>query len=211
MTFQNLTLKIGTNYIPGEEELDHIKNCILPVPTEKLASLEIEIHHVENIYSNLTGQCQVLLTEIKGYHSLISLAHRLPLDILQEVFLHSLPTSHNTLMDSNECPLLLTCICSGWRGIALSTPQLWSSIHIPIPPITRGHPHEWGSINFWDLPEEFRISTLLSLKNYATAISNWLGRLGVSPLCISLYDPGDSFVPKEHYEIIINSFLSFAN
>jgi hypothetical protein len=209
MAFSNLISQIGTNYIPGEEELDHIKNSVLPEPTAKLTDLEIEINRVEEIYSSLTEQRQVLLAEIEGYHNLISPARRLPIDILQEIFLHTLPTTHNALMDSYDCPLLLTQICNGWRRIALSTPQLWSSIHIPVPPIARGHPHHWGPIHFGELPEEFRISTLSCLKSYATSITNWLGRSGVTPLSISLYDPRDSFVPKEHYEIIIDSFLPF--
>jgi hypothetical protein len=211
MAFSNLTSHIGTNYIPSEEELDHIKNSILPEPTAKLADLEVEINRVQEIYSSLMGKRQVLLAEIEGYHNLISPARRLPTDILQEIFFHTLPTTHNALMDPYECPLLLTQICNGWRRIALSTPQLWSSIHIPVPPIARGYPHQWGPIHFGELPEEFRISTLSCLKSYATSITNWLRRSGVTPLSISLYDPRDSFVPKEHYEIIIDSFLPFAH
>ena len=141
---------------------------------------------------------------------MISPARRLPIDILQEIFFHTLPTTHNALLDPQNCPLLLTQICNGWRRIALSIPQLWSSVHIPVPHIARGYPHQWGPIHFNELPEKFRISTLSCLKNYATFITNWLGRSGVSPLSISLYDPRDSFVPKEHYDIIIDSFLPFA-
>ena len=209
MAFSNLTWQIGTNYIPSEEELDHIKNSILPEPTAKLAVLEIEITRIQEIYSKLMEQRQALLTEIEGYHNLISPARRLPTDILQEIFLHTLPTTHNALMDLQYCPLLLTQICHGWRRIALSTPQLWSSIHIPVPSIASG-PHQWGTIYFGNLTEEFRISTLSWLTNYATSITNWLGRSGVSPLSISLYDRRGSVVPKEHYEIIIDSFLPFA-
>ena len=67
MAFSNLTSQIGTNYIPSEEELDHIRNSILPKPTAKLADLEIEITRIQEIYSSLTEQRQVLLTEIEGY------------------------------------------------------------------------------------------------------------------------------------------------
>ncbi|KIM43897.1 hypothetical protein M413DRAFT_370929 [Hebeloma cylindrosporum] len=211
MAFLNLTSQIGTNYIPSEEELDHIKNSLLPVPTDKLASLEIEINRAYEIYSSLLEQRQALLDEIQGYRGLISPARRLPVDVLQEVFLHTLPTSHNAVIDPQQCPILLTRICRGWRSIALSTPQLWSSIHIPVPHITRRQINQWGPINFLNLPEEFKMSTLSSLKNYATIISNWLGRSGASPLSITLHDAQSFSVPKEHYEIIIDSFLPFAN
>ncbi|KIM43913.1 hypothetical protein M413DRAFT_371174 [Hebeloma cylindrosporum] len=211
MAFRNLTSQIGTNYIPSEEELDHIKNSLLPAPTEKLASLEIEINRVHKLYSSLLEQRQALLDEIEGYRSLISPARRLPVDVLQEVFLHTLPTRHNALMDPQECPLLLTRICRGWRSIALSIPQLWASIHIPVPPIAKCDPPRWDLTNYLDLPKEFRVFTFSSLKVYATTISNWLGRSGASPLSITLYNPRSSSTPKEHYEIIINSFLQFAN
>ena len=210
MTIQvpNLPLQIGTNYIPSDEELDHIKNSILPVPTAKLADIDVEINRIQEIYSNLMEQRQALLAEIEGYQNLISPARRVPIDVLQEIFLHTLPTGHNALIDPHECPLLLTRICSGWRRIALSTPQLWSSIHVPVPPISRGHPRR---IRFEDLTEEFRISSLFILKKYSASITNWLGRSGLSSLSISLYDSRRSTVPKEHYEIIIDSLLPFAN
>ena len=210
MTIQvpNLPLQLGTNFIPSDEELDHIKNSILPVPTAKLADLDVEINRIKEIYSNLMEQRQVLLAEIEGYHNLISPARRAPIEVLQEIFLHTLPTSHNALMDPHECPLLLTRICSEWRRIALSTPQLWSSIHVPVPPIASGHP---GPMRFEDLTKEFRISSLLFLKKYSASITNWLGRSRLSSLSISLYDSRNSIVPKEHYEIIIDSLLPFAN
>ena len=204
----NLSLRIGTNYIPSDEELDHIKNSILPVPTAKLADLDLEINRIKEIYSNLMEQRQVLLTEIEGYHNLISPARRVPIDILQEIFLHTLPTSHNALMDPHECPLLLTQICSGWRRIALSTPQLWSSIHVPIPPVSSSSP---GRTSFWNLSGEFKNSCLSFFMNYSTSITNWLRRSGLSPLSISLYDSQNSIVPKEYYKIIIDSLLPFAN
>ncbi|KIM35524.1 hypothetical protein M413DRAFT_348408 [Hebeloma cylindrosporum] len=193
MGFPNLPSQIGTNYIPSDEEVHHIKNSILPVPTAKLADLDIEINRIQEVLSNLMEQRQSLSTEIEGYRSLISPARRLPIDILQEIFLHTLPTAHNAVIDPHMCPLLLTRICNGWRTVALSTPQLWSSIHIPIPLIVMGRPHQWGPMHFNDLPEEFQKTTLSSLKS------------------ISLYDPRQYLVPKEHYDIILDSFLPRAS
>ena len=206
----DLTSQIATNYIPSEEELDHIKNFVLPNPISKLAHLEREIDRIKETYSSLAEQRQVLLAEIEGYQSLISPARRLPIDIFQEIFLHTLPETHNALMDPHKCPLLLTRICHGWRKIALSTPQLWSSIHITVPAIARGHPRHWGPMHFGNLTEELRVSALSFLQNYASYIENWLGRSAECPLSISLYDSRDSFSLAEHYDIIIDSFLPHA-
>ncbi|KAF8975690.1 hypothetical protein BDQ17DRAFT_243512 [Cyathus striatus] len=38
-------------------------------------------------------------------------------------------------MSAMEAPMLLTRICSSWRRIALSTPRIWSAIHIVLPNI----------------------------------------------------------------------------
>jgi len=72
MVLHNLASQIGTNYIPSEEDIAHIKNSILPAPTTKLAELEVEISRVQELYSRLTEQRQELLNEIDGYHNLIS-------------------------------------------------------------------------------------------------------------------------------------------
>ena len=66
MAFSSLTSQIGTNYIPNEEELDHIKTSILPEPTARLADLDIEIARIEDIHTNLVEQREALLTEIEG-------------------------------------------------------------------------------------------------------------------------------------------------
>jgi hypothetical protein len=39
-------------------------------------------------------------------------------------------------MSSDEAPVLLGRICKLWRQISLSTPQLWSSLHVPTPECT---------------------------------------------------------------------------
>ena len=54
----------------SEEELDHIKNSILPEPTAKLADLEIEITRIQEIYSSLTEQRQVLFNTNRGISEL---------------------------------------------------------------------------------------------------------------------------------------------
>ncbi|KAF7361449.1 F-box domain-containing protein [Mycena sanguinolenta] len=60
---------------------------------------------------------------------------RLPLEISSEIFLQSLPPFPEGMYEScpHHIPRLLLSICNAWTNIALSTPGLWSAIHILLP------------------------------------------------------------------------------
>ncbi|KAJ7646544.1 hypothetical protein FB45DRAFT_890731, partial [Roridomyces roridus] len=47
------------------------------------------------------------------------------------IFVACLPTGRNAVMSALEAPLLVSRICSEWRAIALTTPSLWDSLHVP--------------------------------------------------------------------------------
>ncbi|KAJ7706956.1 hypothetical protein B0H17DRAFT_1192500 [Mycena rosella] len=53
----------------------------------------------------------------------------LPHEILTEIFLHCLPDVEFVEPDMTSAPLLLCGICRQFREIALSTPELWSSLN----------------------------------------------------------------------------------
>ncbi|KAJ3510662.1 hypothetical protein NMY22_g15908 [Coprinellus aureogranulatus] len=57
----------------------------------------------------------------------------LPNEILQEIFAECLSNKQLPTLAPNEAPLLLARVSKAWRNLAFSTPQLWASIHIPLP------------------------------------------------------------------------------
>ncbi|KDQ51886.1 hypothetical protein JAAARDRAFT_495695 [Jaapia argillacea MUCL 33604] len=67
--------------------------------------------------------------QIRGILSPIRL---LPPELLSAVFLQCNRTYPNP--DPREAPLLLTHVCCHWRRVAVSTPMLWSALHV--------HPHK---------------------------------------------------------------------
>lgn len=93
---------------------------------------------------------------------------RLPLEILQDIFVQCLP-SRNHVLDKNKAPLLLTYICPEWREIAISTSELWSSLHIEIP---------------WRI--QSAAAKAAPLHYYIQKAKEWLVRSGIRPLSISL-------------------------
>ncbi|KAK6996911.1 hypothetical protein R3P38DRAFT_3370720 [Favolaschia claudopus] len=149
----------NTNYIPTDHEISQIRANILPYETE-LAKLNALIQR-------LSAPRDQVKDYVDSHRALISHPRRLPQDILAEIFLACLPTTHDAVMSPTEPPLLLGRICSRWRSIAFAFPRLWSSLHI--------------YLRFVDAHEK-RVA----------AVDEWLKRASPLPLSISVRsdDPG---------------------
>ncbi|KAF7290327.1 hypothetical protein HMN09_01290700 [Mycena chlorophos] len=63
---------------------------------------------------------------------LVSPALRAPPEVLAEIFAHfiSLGNGKFPRIHGSQTPLLLSVVCSYWRAVTLSTPRLWSTLHI---------------------------------------------------------------------------------
>ncbi|TDL26488.1 hypothetical protein BD410DRAFT_783536 [Rickenella mellea] len=66
----------------------------------------------------------------ESVHSGSSPNHRIPPEVLSEIFSLCLPTDGLPRPHPFEAPLLLCQICSVFRTVALSSPKLWASISI---------------------------------------------------------------------------------
>ncbi|KAJ7677617.1 hypothetical protein B0H17DRAFT_863759, partial [Mycena rosella] len=116
--------KLGTNYCPEDEEIAEI-NALLVEPAQRLKCLDDEITDLHSALDSLREERGSLGAYVGAHKALISPARRLPLDIIQEIFLACIPTHRNCVMSFIEAPVLLGRICSSWRTISLSTPRLW--------------------------------------------------------------------------------------
>lgn len=162
---------LHTNRAPSIDEIDAIKAYLLE-PEAKLRRLEAEIGRMRVILDGLESEHVKLKLYVESHKALLSPIKRIPPELLQEVFVRCLPeSSRNCVMHAREAPLLLTCICSGWREIAISTPELWSSLHIVAPPRFRTQ----GAVT------NFRMRLLVQNAR------QWLLRSGTRPLHVSLY------------------------
>lgn len=74
---------------------------------------------------NVDEQKRILRTKVNYGHDPV---HRIPLEIAAQIFTSYLDVTASARFAS----LLLASVCHTWRSIALSTPQLWTSIHIQI-------------------------------------------------------------------------------
>ncbi|KAJ7502628.1 hypothetical protein B0H11DRAFT_2363514 [Mycena galericulata] len=163
------TLKLGTNYSPKDEEIAEIK-ALLIEPSLRLKSLNDEIADLQRAIEKLEEQRDGLDAHIEAHTALISPLRRMPPDMIQEIFMACLPTHRNCVMSAKEAPVLLGRICSSWRTLSLSTPRLWSRLHIVEPTLI--HP---------DASKAFEEKLAQRLEITKT----WLGRSGQCPLSIS--------------------------
>ncbi|KAJ6472797.1 hypothetical protein DFH09DRAFT_1475082 [Mycena vulgaris] len=165
------TSKLGTNYCPSDEEAIAIQTLLVE-PTRRLQCLDDEITDLQKAVEKLRDERDKLGAYVDAHMALISPVRRLPLDIIQEIFIACLPAHRNCVMSAVEAPVLLGRICSSWRTISLSTPHLWSKLHVVEPT----QPPHFAVFILFDKKVAQRLETT----------KMWLGRSGQCPLSISV-------------------------
>ncbi|KAJ7488380.1 hypothetical protein FB451DRAFT_1227181 [Mycena latifolia] len=187
-----LSDRLGTNYLPTDSERQVIQE-FCAAGSEKISSVSADIQTYflqERTSQDRLGALHHLLDP---YRALISPMRALPPEILQEIFIACLPTSHNAIMHTAEAPLLLGRVCGAWRTISLSTAALWASVHVVLP--SAGDlwtsadvvlPHA-GDQPPNEPPSEGQ-PTNLAVSERCGGLKIWLERSGNCPLSISLWD-----------------------
>jgi hypothetical protein len=95
-----------------------------------IQKVDEEISRLQTALDHLTAVRQRMKRSLNERTTPI---YRIPTEILSEIFLHCLVEDSDGF-DAEEAPLLLNFVCSKWRTVAISTPQLWSSISLDLPP-----------------------------------------------------------------------------
>ncbi|KAJ6468578.1 hypothetical protein DFH09DRAFT_1480501 [Mycena vulgaris] len=95
-----------TNTVPSDAECAAIRQFLSGLQ-KNFAALAGQIAHMQAVLTDLTDQCQSLRESIDAHQALVSLARRLPEDVVREIFLACLPSSGNAVMSAREAPLLL--------------------------------------------------------------------------------------------------------
>jgi len=190
--------RLGTTFVPSDDEAVEIKK-ILDKYTPKLAQISSELARVRALYEELENQHKQLADEMGAHRGLLSLLRRdlLPTDILQEIFLSCLPISHDSIITKKEAPVLLTQVCRNWRRIALNTPLLWASIHIPITFNNSPLDEEVGDASFSDAATDLRMTKRVS------TVREWLGRSKDCPLSFTFGSDPNIFGSNRHCDDII--------
>ena len=95
------TSELGTNYCPRDEEVLEI-HALLVEPLSRLQHIENRIADLQKAIDELTEELSSISAYVDAHKALISPVRRLPLDILQEIFVACLPTHRNCVMSASE-------------------------------------------------------------------------------------------------------------
>ncbi|KAJ6510621.1 hypothetical protein C8R45DRAFT_964673 [Mycena sanguinolenta] len=95
---------------------------------------EPQLNEIHQLLKNLNLEHDNSLAQ-RPLDSVLDPITRLPLEISSMIFLQSVAPFPQGIYGScpHHMPRLLLSICNAWTSIALSTPGLWSAIHILFP------------------------------------------------------------------------------
>jgi len=199
---------LQNNDVPSELTILKVTES-LKAPLNELQEIETEIQRLRKLMETMNIKRQSIQKIIDDHNIILSPARRLPRDVLHEIFLHCLPTKRNPTAEYSESPLLLTRICSLWRAIALSSPRMWSKVHIPLS--NPSSSLDYGMITDETIRRQ-RFADVLRWRS--DTVRRWLSRSGTCPLSLSImhpdYHPG-STVDYEIAREMFNTLLSFAD
>ncbi|KAF8957722.1 hypothetical protein BDZ97DRAFT_1844858 [Flammula alnicola] len=200
---------LASGDILSEDERSKVRSFVSDSSAE-LEATEAHILNLENEVEMAIRKYQGIALRLDAGKSLLAPVRDLPDDILREIFQQSLPTDHNALLKINSPPLSLTRTCRRWREVALTTPRIWRSIHIPV---IREFEDD-GSVSDNDDPQADAYA-LQRIQQKSAAVQEWLKRAGVVPLDISISRDRDSFVHhsdwKQYFDIYIGIISQFTS
>ncbi|KII92171.1 hypothetical protein PLICRDRAFT_50598 [Plicaturopsis crispa FD-325 SS-3] len=132
---------LETNDVPQTADLPLVRHDLLHTET-RLSVVKAEVPRLQDILSRLASEEQALEKRLNANHGLISALRRLPNELLSHIFIDCLP---DEIEDIHPMVLRLGGVCHKWWTVALSTPQLWTSVY-PGRPRRRGR---FFAVNVW--------------------------------------------------------------
>jgi hypothetical protein len=190
-----------------------LRNNELPSETKRQEATQLhsqaskDLLRIDTEIQRLMAQREQVQRSLDIYNTILSPARRLLPDILQEIFYHCIGQTYS-ILSATEAPMLLTRVCGQWRSVALSSPRIWTRLHIPLP----GDPqmlsnYRISGMNF-DRAVEVRrqkFSKIMQLR--CQAVKEWLDRSGSLPLSLSIsfpfgYEPSTDSDGAEDDEVV---------
>lgn len=161
---------LGGNRVitPSQAQIVH---STISATLSDISQLDREINRTQMILDELRRKRADLQSYTDAHKVLVAPIRQLPFEVLSEIFLQLIeiqrpddqPLCRSSHLD--KTPLLAGSICTQWRGIALATPRLWTSISLV-------------------LQQKY-------LRSDVALMKLWLSRTRAFPLTICLASDGD--------------------
>ncbi|KAK7455241.1 hypothetical protein VKT23_011113 [Stygiomarasmius scandens] len=133
-------------YFPSASEISDISSTIMDCQHD-LDRYDQEIKRLSKTLANLKERRRNLQAHTDRCRSFCSSVRKIPVEVLTEIFLWCCtPSSLCILEETIENALPLSQTCSFWRNVALSTPELWSSMTIDLSLCSEQHA---GLVDFY--------------------------------------------------------------
>ena len=162
--------RLYTNYTPLHPEIEQIHRVIAG-PLEDISRLDGKISRLQAIIGELFREREALSSFVDAHRALLSTIRRLPPELLQKIFTHCLVADRNRVdafKSRKKAPILLGHVCSSWRRLAMSTPELWSSLRVIVPDL-----------------QSLKAYGTDTLSQHGKLVERWLELSGHHPLSIS--------------------------
>ncbi|KAJ6450626.1 hypothetical protein C8R45DRAFT_117542 [Mycena sanguinolenta] len=116
-------------HIPRASALPSPDGFAAPSHRTALAEIKVEIARFKTYSEHYISALVKRQEEIEAkLRTIVYPVLSLPTEITSRIFVECLPD--NCIPSARHAPLLLTRVCRQWKAIALSTCELWSSLHI---------------------------------------------------------------------------------
>ncbi|KAF4614190.1 hypothetical protein D9613_007582 [Agrocybe pediades] len=100
----------------------------MPIHTSspKRAGVPLSLTKIQEL-TEMREQSQ---SSLKKLESLLAPIRRIPLELLDNIFIHCLPRERFMKPDITEAPISIMGVCRVWRDISINVPELWTSLDL---------------------------------------------------------------------------------
>lgn len=121
---------------------DLLASNAVPSPTEastlsqELAFSRKQLAVIESRISVLAREREKIQLDIAKRSTILSVIRQVPSDVLSDIFIACIDKNFGsgvrskTTLDTRAPPWTLAQVCSRWRAVALSTPEIWATVRI---------------------------------------------------------------------------------
>ncbi|KAF5310995.1 hypothetical protein D9619_007921 [Psilocybe cf. subviscida] len=170
---------VGPATEPSTDEELPVAVAFIAMQKVKLASLDHDIEAALQLLGDLRARREALCNRIAAQKAYVALVRRLPDDILREIFVRCLPMNSNpSIMTPHLGPTLLTHLCSRWRNLSHSTPELWARLCITFRPGAGQSEPKYSERSGSKYEDIEAVETLKGTCDYGHELNDALGVLG---------------------------------